>query len=163
MGGALNIALVLPVYRCVYVFGWLRVACWGFWHFGVWALSVGYLGVGHLGVGYLGVGCWILGVGCLGVGVLAFGYLGVGYLGVGHLGVGYLGDWVLGVGRSGVGSGGPVGSEPLLSRTRYAVFMGLCVGFRICASWRSIVPIPEFSHGRADTRRSLRLEIATFK
>ena len=52
-GGALNIALVTPLYRWVYAFSWL---------------CVGYLGVGHLGVGYLGV--WVLGVGCwvLGVG-----------------------------------------------------------------------------------------------
>ena len=79
--GALNIALVLPVYRWVYVFGRLCVVCWGFWYFGVWALGVGYLGVWHMGIwvfGYwvLGVGYWVLGVwvfGCLGVGVLAFG------------------------------------------------------------------------------------------
>ena len=32
-GGALNIALVFPFYRWVYVFGRLRDGCWGFWHF----------------------------------------------------------------------------------------------------------------------------------
>ena len=41
--------------------------------------------------------------------------------------------------------------------------MGLSVGFRICASWRSIVEIPELSRGREDPRRYLRLDIATFK
>ena len=90
---ALNIALVLAVYRWVYVFGRLCVLCVG--GFGILAFGRWVFGILVLGVCVLGVGYWVWGVGCLGVGVLAFGcwrwvfgYMGVGHFGVGRLGVG---------------------------------------------------------------------------
>ena len=112
--GALNIAPVLPVYRWVYVFGRLCVACCVLGVLAFRRLGVGYLGVWHLGVGHLGdwvlgIGCWTLGVWVLGVGVLPFGcwrwVLGFWVFGCCAFGCWVFGYWVLGV-----GSDGPVGA-----------------------------------------------------
>ena len=140
----------------------MAFGCWR-WVFGFWVF--GCLTFGRLGIGRLVLGGWVSGdvrpirarrarraqgsdgpVGsdpflsrtrCVGRIYLSFGFR--------H------------------GSNGPVGSGPFLSRTRCVVRICLSDGFRICARWRSIVGIPEFPRGRANTRPYLRIEIATLK
>ena len=82
---ALNIALVLAVYRWVYVFGRLCVLCVG--GFGILAFGRWVFGILVLGVCVLGVGYWVWGVGCWGFGVWVLA------LGIWVSGILFLGGW----------------------------------------------------------------------